>query len=303
MHEAIAILRHASEGDDPADVFAVTQRAIASALKVIMRADDSSGIIGDACRDLLELHPVVAAEARTAASKLVDWTVSFQFDNECDYFTIDPVAYAPALGTAGMAAYRVKLDERAAVLGPRPPDDRRWSSPHSGAWLTLDWNAQRLAVFDRDVDAIIRTHARDRRVAAWLQDTATALAEIGEVDAAIDWAKQANPYDDAISMDTFVDWLVEAGYPIARVPEYAAWLERFETSLRSLPEKQRAASLLPLLHNYQQPQPPIIGSLAPADHFRAAVQDAKIGPDKDIPHLSQPVIVKYADDLELLGLL
>ena len=26
-----------------------------------------------------------------------------------------------------------------------------------------------------------------------------------------------NPYDDGISMDTFVDWLVEAGYPIARV--------------------------------------------------------------------------------------
>ena len=31
-----------------------------------------------------------------------------------------------------------------------------------------------------------------------------------------------NPYDDGISMDTFVDWLVEAGYPIARVPGYAA---------------------------------------------------------------------------------
>jgi len=112
-----------------------------------------------------------------------------------------------------------------------------------------------------------------------------------------------NPYDDGISMDTFVDWLVEAGYPIARVPGYGAWLERFETSLRALPEKQRAASLLPLLHNYQKPDHPINGSLAPADHFRAAVQEAKIGPDKDIPHLTKPVIVKYVTDLELLGLL
>jgi fatty acid CoA ligase FadD9 len=33
------------------------------------------------------------------------------------------------------------------------------------------------------------------------------------------------------------------------------------------------------------------------------VQEAKIGPDKDIPHISAPVIVKYATDLELLGLL
>ena len=112
-----------------------------------------------------------------------------------------------------------------------------------------------------------------------------------------------NPYDDGISMDTYVDWLIEAGHQITRVPEYADWLARFETSLRGLPEKQRQASLLPLLHNYQKPDRPINGSLAPADHFRAAVQDNKIGPDKDIPHVSAPVIVKYATDLELLGLL
>jgi len=115
-----------------------------------------------------------------------------------------------------------------------------------------------------------------------------------------------NPYDDGISMDTFVDWLIEAGYPIARVPEYGAWLERFDTTLRALPERQRAASLLPLIHNYQKPEHPINGSLAPADHFRAAVQEAKIGPDPtnpDIPHVSPEVIIKYVTDLELLGLL
>jgi fatty acid CoA ligase FadD9 len=112
-----------------------------------------------------------------------------------------------------------------------------------------------------------------------------------------------NPYDDGISMDTYVDWLVDAGYQIARVPEYAAWLARFETTLRGLPDKQRQASLLPLLHNYQTPDHPINGSLAPADHFRAAVQDNKIGSEKDIPHVSAPVIVKYITDLELLGLL
>jgi len=65
--------------------------------------------------------------------------------------------------------------------------------------------------------------------------------------------------------------LNKAACPIARVPGYAPWLERFETSLRALPEKQRQASLLPLLHNYQKPEHPINGSLAPADHFRAAV--------------------------------
>jgi fatty acid CoA ligase FadD9 len=37
--------------------------------------------------------------------------------------------------------------------------------------------------------------------------------------------------------------------------------------------------------------------------LRAAVQDHKIGPDKDIPHITAPVIVKYITDLKLLGLL
>jgi len=112
-----------------------------------------------------------------------------------------------------------------------------------------------------------------------------------------------NPYDDGIGMDEYVDWLIEAGYPIARVPEYAEWLARFETGLRGLPDHQRSASLLPLLHNYQQPSYPVRGSIAPVQRFRAAVQDAKIGPDKDIPHIGAPVIVKYITDLQLLGLL
>ena len=112
-----------------------------------------------------------------------------------------------------------------------------------------------------------------------------------------------NPHDDGIGMDEFVDWLIDAGYAIRRVDGYADWLARFETTLRALPEKQRNASLLPLLHNYQSPDHPINGSIAPTDRFRAAVQDAKIGPDKDIPHVTAPVIVKYITNLELLGLL
>jgi fatty acid CoA ligase FadD9 len=112
-----------------------------------------------------------------------------------------------------------------------------------------------------------------------------------------------NPYDDGIGLDEYIDWLVEAGYSIERIADYSEWLQRFETSLRALPDRQRQYSLLPLLHNYQKPDTPINGSMAPTDVFRAAVQDAKIGPDKDIPHVSAPVIVKYITNLQLLGLL
>lgn len=112
-----------------------------------------------------------------------------------------------------------------------------------------------------------------------------------------------NPYDDGIGMDEFVDWLIDAGYRVQRIPDYGEWLGRFETALRALPEQQRQASLLPLLHNYQKPQPPLCGSIAGTERFRAAVQEAKIGACQDIPHVIPAVIVKYVTDLQLLGLL
>ncbi|WP_019969410.1 carboxylic acid reductase [Mycobacterium sp. 141] len=112
-----------------------------------------------------------------------------------------------------------------------------------------------------------------------------------------------NPYDDGLGMDEFVDWLIEAGYQIERIADYGQWLQRFESTLRALPDKQRQASLLPLLHNYQKPERPMLGALAPTDRFREAVQEAKIGPDKDIPHVTPAVIVQYITNLKQLGLL
>ena len=112
-----------------------------------------------------------------------------------------------------------------------------------------------------------------------------------------------NPHDDGIGLDEFVDWLIDAGFSIQRIGDYGDWLKRFETSLRGLSEKQRNSSLVPLLHNYQKPQKPINGPMAPTERFGAAVQDAKVGPNKDIPHVTAAVIVKYVTDLQLHGLL
>ncbi len=133
---------------------------------------------------------------------------------------------------------------------------------------------------------------------------AAAISALGALDVGSYQTYHAmNPYDDGIGLDEYVDWLVEAGCSIERIADYREWLARFETTLRALPERQRQYSLLPLLRNYQQPEKPLRGSLAPTDRFRAAVQEAKIGPDKDIPHVTAPIIVKYITDLRLLGLL
>jgi thioester reductase-like protein len=111
-----------------------------------------------------------------------------------------------------------------------------------------------------------------------------------------------NPHDDGIGLDEYVDWLIEAGYPILRIGDFGEWLQRFETGLRALPDRQRPGTVLELLSGLQ-PAEPMRGSFAPTDRFRAAVQDAKIGPNGDIPHISAPIILKYVTDLQLLGVL
>jgi len=66
-------LKLAALTEEPTTVYAVTHKALASAIKVIARADDSSGIIGDACRRLLDLHPKAAAAAKVSTDELIDW--------------------------------------------------------------------------------------------------------------------------------------------------------------------------------------------------------------------------------------
>ncbi|WP_216897402.1 carboxylic acid reductase [Nocardia alni] len=132
---------------------------------------------------------------------------------------------------------------------------------------------------------------------------AEAIAALGGREKGFETFHVMNPHDDGIGLDEYVDWLIDAGYAITRVGDYDEWLPRFETAMRALPERQGRNSLLPLLHNYQRPAEPIRGSMAPADRFRAAVREAKIGPGEDIPHITVPIIVKYVTSLQLLGLL
>jgi len=98
MHQGVDVLEAAIPGTDPSPVYTVTHKALASAVKVIARADDPSGVIGDACRRLLALHPQVAARAGVPAVRLADWMITFQFawhELITSYEKIDPLAVLP----------------------------------------------------------------------------------------------------------------------------------------------------------------------------------------------------------------
>lgn len=110
-----------------------------------------------------------------------------------------------------------------------------------------------------------------------------------------------NPHDDGISMDTFVDWMIDAGHPIRRVPDYEDWFERFQSVLRALPEEQRKQSLLPAIGFLRRPMPAHPGAAAPSPRFQEVV--ARLGAGGgEVPRISRTFILKNVDDLIHLGL-
>jgi len=111
-----------------------------------------------------------------------------------------------------------------------------------------------------------------------------------------------NPHDDGISLDSFVDWLVDDGVTVTRIADYDEWLSRFTHALRNLPESQRRHSVLTLLDAYQTPHMPVRGAVAPSAHFREAVQANGVGDAGSIPRLDVQLIRKYREDLKAMNL-
>ncbi len=109
----------------------------------------------------------------------------------------------------------------------------------------------------------------------------------------------SSPYDDGISLDSFVDWLIDAGCKIERISDYDEWLSRFETAMHALPENQRQHSMLTILGPYRQTQTPTVGGFIPVKRFCSASEAAGY----PIPHLSAGLIKKYVADLRHLKLL
>ncbi|WP_432150467.1 carboxylic acid reductase [Streptomyces sp. bgisy029] len=128
--------------------------------------------------------------------------------------------------------------------------------------------------------------------------TAEAVVTLGgEARAGYRTYSLVNPHDDGISLDTFVDWLNEAGHRIDRVEDYDDWLARFATALRAAPEAQRTHSILPLLDAHRTPESVVNGSAIPSARFQAAAKEARLARTGAIPRLSPAFIRKYADDL------
>ena len=105
---------------------------------------------------------------------------------------------------------------------------------------------------------------------------------------------------DGVSLDSFVDWIESAGYPIQRIAEHQKWFERMQDKLNTLPEAQKQQSALDILVAYSRPYPQIVNASG-CENFQSLIREINAG--SDIPHLSESYIHKCLKDMRLLEIL
>lgn len=138
-------------GPSSPDLLVAIERAITLTVRTILRSDDSSGYQGDQIRRLLDAH-ARAADAlpgpldRAGRRRLATWLHGFRFSGKQDFFEVDVDAYADTLGDVGVTHYR-ELVERSADAGT---DE-----------FAVRYARTRLAILDRDADAIVRAVGGD----------------------------------------------------------------------------------------------------------------------------------------------
>lgn len=173
-----------------AELVVLLQRAAGHLVKVIMRADDSDGTIGELCRDVLDLHRQACAAGVADRQSLARWMVRFAFEDQ-DFFEIDPVAYSDALGDKGLAIYRREVAKRSDP-GDVPDDRSATLNDVYGGFpsFAAKYAAQRLAIIDRDVDRLVELLGGDLSSPHQFQRVAEAMVELDQHDDALRWARR-----------------------------------------------------------------------------------------------------------------
>ena len=163
-------LEAVAEASPSRELVELLQRAVGHVVKVILDADDSDGLIGDLARDLLALHARACDAGVADPVKLAAWMVRFRFVDQ-DFFEVDPVRYANALGEVGLAAYRE------AVAAYRGADS-----------FAVRYARERLAVLDGDVEVLVKLLGADLKTPYQFIRVAEAMAELGLGDEVLAWS-------------------------------------------------------------------------------------------------------------------
>jgi hypothetical protein len=169
----VKAISEAVDSSPTAELVALIERAVGHVVKVILKADDSDGMIGDLARELLDLHARACDAGNADPVKLARWMVRFRFDDQ-DFFEVDPVRYANALGEFGLAAYRREVKQRVEAGG--------------GDSFAATYAQERLAVLEGDAEALVGLLGGDLSRPYQFIRVAEAMAELGRDDDVLSWA-------------------------------------------------------------------------------------------------------------------
>ena len=169
----VEAIGEAVDSSPTAELVLLVERAIGHVVKVIHKVDDSDGLIGDLARELLDLHARACDAGSADPIKLARWMVRFRFDDQ-DFFEVDPVRYADALGELGLAAYRREVKQRVEA--------------GFGDSFAATYAQERLAVLDGDAEALVGLLGGDLSRPYQFIRVAEAMAELGRDDDVLSWA-------------------------------------------------------------------------------------------------------------------
>jgi uncharacterized Zn finger protein len=205
------------------------ERAIGHVVKVIERADDSDGTIGDLARELLDLHATACDSAVADPVRLARWMVRFWFVDQ-DLFEVDPVRYQTALGETGLAAYR-------QAVAAREHEDT----------FAVRYVRERLAVLDGDTERIVALLGGDLTRPHQFVQVAEAMAELGRDDDVLAWAErgiaETQSWQTARLYDLACETYARRGRPLEVLGLRRSQHERLP-SLSTYHELRRAAEAI-----------------------------------------------------------
>lgn len=255
-HQVVDALQEALGQESAAGLLPLLQRAVELLVRVCLKADDSSGILGDAVGRVVQLHAQAArwsgVTERQESAKLVRWLVRWGLVEQ-DLFDLDIVEYADALGPDGVAAYRREVEK---ILAKRPED---WSAGHA---------LKRVAVAEGDPDQIVAVVGGDLAGPHAYLALVDALAHAGHDGLALRYALEGLqgtlvPHQSITLYDTAARMLHERGEldrclalrreQLARIPtptSYAA-LHRAAEDLRCWPPERLDALDVLMTKNFQ----------------------------------------------------
>jgi uncharacterized Zn finger protein len=208
-----------------APLIPLLETAIELMVRVIVRADDSSGVQSGAAARMVDLHCEAATLAPPDPDRLARWLVKNGADPE-SFLDFDVVAYAVPLGDRGLTRYRKELAKALA----KAPDN--YAARHA---------LQRLAVLDGDVAEIVRLAGGPLHNTFQYAAVVEALLEAGHDEEALRYAVAGTELAPSFQQtprlyDTAVRLLRDRG-------DLAEGLRLRQRQLQQLPDEASYASL------------------------------------------------------------